>query len=53
MFFFESEQICWVNNAGEVTVIEFGKNEIAGTFRSEYVKKRLVSSSVRLFKNAK
>lgn len=52
-FFFDSEQICWIHNAGEVTVVEFGSNELAGTFRSEYIKRRLVSAVVKTGKNAK
>lgn len=39
--------LCWISNAGEVSVIEFGSDEIAGTFRTEYVKPKLISAVVK------
>lgn len=35
-----SNDICWICNAGEISVIELSVNEIIGTFRTEYVNKK-------------
>jgi intraflagellar transport protein 172 len=32
-----------ISNAGELTLIEYGNNEVIGTCRTEYVKKRFIS----------
>ncbi len=50
-FEFNSKDICWVSNAGEVSVIEFGTDEIIGTFRTEYVNPKLISAVVKYHKD--
>lgn len=46
-FEFGSKDICWIGNAGEVSVVEFGLNEIIGTFRTEYATGKLISATVK------
>ena len=33
---FNSENLCWISNVGEVTVCEYGINEAIYTFWTEY-----------------
>ncbi|XP_067026551.1 intraflagellar transport protein 172 homolog [Acropora muricata] len=44
--FFEKENVCMVFNAGELSLIEYGINEILGTVRTEFMNPHL--TSVRL-----
>ena len=46
-FEFSSKNICWISNAGEVSVIEYGIDEVIGTFRTEYISPRLISATVK------
>ena len=46
-FEFSNKNLCWISNAGEVSVIQFGYNEIIGTFRTEYVSTKLISGVVK------
>ena len=48
---FGSKNICWISNAGEVSVIEFGLNEIIGTFRTEYASSKLISATIKYQKD--
>ncbi|XP_026856898.2 intraflagellar transport protein 172 homolog isoform X1 [Electrophorus electricus] len=45
-FFFENEAVCMVFNAGELTLVEYGNNEILGSVRTEFMNPHL--TSVRL-----
>lgn len=36
-FEFAEQGLCWISNAGEVSVVEFGVHDILGTFRTEFV----------------
>lgn len=51
-FEFTDKNICWISNAGEVSVIEYGNNEIIGTFRTEYISPRLISAIIKYQKEA-
>jgi intraflagellar transport protein 172 len=51
-FEFNSYDLCWVSNAGEVSVIELGRDEILGSFRTEYTTKRLISVVSKHIKNS-
>lgn len=42
-FFFENENVCMVFNAGELTMIEYGNNEILGSVRTEFMNPHLIS----------
>ncbi|XP_067032279.1 intraflagellar transport protein 172 homolog isoform X2 [Acropora muricata] len=42
-FFFENENVCMVFNAGELSLIEYGINEILGTVRTEFMNPHLIS----------
>ncbi|XP_053503578.1 intraflagellar transport protein 172 homolog isoform X4 [Ictalurus furcatus] len=42
-FFFENESVCMVFNAGELTLVEYGKNDILGTVRTEFMNPHLIS----------
>ncbi|XP_046728666.1 intraflagellar transport protein 172 homolog isoform X1 [Silurus meridionalis] len=42
-FFFENESVCMVFNAGELTLVEYGKNEILGSVRTEFMNPHLIS----------
>ena len=46
-FEFTDKNVCWISNAGEVSVVEFGVNEVLGTFRTECISKRLISAVVK------
>lgn len=50
-FLFDNERICMVYNAGELSLIEYGKNEVLGTCRTEHISPYLIS--VRLGKTSK
>ena len=36
-FFFENERVCIVHYAGELTIVEYGRNEVLGTCRTEHM----------------
>lgn len=38
--------VCLIFNAGELTLVEYGNNEILGTCRTEFVKSALISVRV-------
>ncbi|XP_056409120.1 intraflagellar transport protein 172 homolog, partial [Hyla sarda] len=42
-FFFENENVCMIFNAGELTLVEYGSNEILGTVRTEFMNPHLIS----------
>lgn len=42
-FFFENELCCMIFNAGELSIIEYGSNEVLGTVRTEFMNPHLVS----------
>ena len=46
-FEFTDRNICWITNAGEISVVEFGVNEILGNFRTEYVSRGLISAVIK------
>uniref|UniRef100_A0A8C6VBY2 Intraflagellar transport 172 n=1 Tax=Naja naja TaxID=35670 RepID=A0A8C6VBY2_NAJNA len=42
-FFFDNENVCMIFNAGELTVVEYGSNEILGSVRTEFMNPHLIS----------
>ncbi|KAM3727543.1 Intraflagellar transport protein [Dirofilaria immitis] len=42
-FYFDNENICMIINAGEVNLVEYGKNEIIGWIRTELISPHLIS----------
>ncbi|KAL4649200.1 hypothetical protein GN956_G7681 [Arapaima gigas] len=42
-FFFENEMVCMIFNAGELTLVEYGNNEILGSVRTEFMNPHLIS----------
>nr|XP_032825685.1 intraflagellar transport protein 172 homolog [Petromyzon marinus] len=42
-FFFENENVCMVFNAGELTLVEYGSNEVLGSVRTEFMNPHLIS----------
>ncbi|XP_030838935.1 intraflagellar transport protein 172 homolog isoform X2 [Strongylocentrotus purpuratus] len=42
-FFFENENVCMIFNAGELTLVEYGANEILGCVRTEFMNPHLIS----------
>ena len=42
-FHFENEKVCMVFNSGELTLIEYGRNEIIGSLRTEHMSPHLIS----------
>eukprot|EP01138_Halocafeteria_seosinensis_P002138 gb/GECG01002188.1/.p1 GENE.gb/GECG01002188.1/~~gb/GECG01002188.1/.p1 ORF type:complete len:1780 (+),score=281.74 gb/GECG01002188.1/:1-5340(+) len=42
-FFFENPQVCLIYHAGELTLVEYGQNEVLGSCRTEYAKPNLIS----------
>eukprot|EP01059_Diplonema_ambulator_P008871 TRINITY_DN18639_c0_g1_i5.p1 TRINITY_DN18639_c0_g1~~TRINITY_DN18639_c0_g1_i5.p1 ORF type:complete len:1382 (+),score=614.47 TRINITY_DN18639_c0_g1_i5:304-4146(+) len=45
-FVFDNPQVCMVFNAGELSLIEYGRNEILGSCRTEYMLPHLLSVRV-------
>uniref|UniRef100_A0A7S0YIK8 Intraflagellar transport protein n=1 Tax=Polytomella parva TaxID=51329 RepID=A0A7S0YIK8_9CHLO len=45
-FHFENERVCLVHAAGELHIIEYGRNEVLGTCRTEHMSPYLVSVAV-------
>mmetsp|Transcript_15284 Transcript_15284/g.25210 ORF Transcript_15284/g.25210 Transcript_15284/m.25210 type:complete len:1767 (+) Transcript_15284:218-5518(+) len=50
-FFFDNVQVCMIFNAGELTLVEYGRNEILGSCRTEHMNPHLIS--VRLNERVK
>ncbi|XP_046877770.1 LOW QUALITY PROTEIN: intraflagellar transport protein 172 homolog [Hypomesus transpacificus] len=42
-FFFENETVCMIFNAGELSLVEYGSNEILGSVRTEFMNPHLIS----------
>lgn len=42
-FYFENDNVCLVFNAGELSLIEYGSNEILGCVRTEFMNPHLIS----------
>ncbi|XP_077991845.1 intraflagellar transport protein 172 homolog [Glandiceps talaboti] len=42
-FFFENETVCMIFNAGELSLVEYGANEILGSVRTEFMNPHLIS----------
>ncbi|XP_026514869.1 intraflagellar transport protein 172 homolog [Terrapene carolina triunguis] len=41
-FFFDNENVCMIFNAGELTLVEYGSNEILGSVRTEFMNPHLI-----------
>eukprot|EP00698_Gefionella_okellyi_P025059 TRINITY_DN9055_c0_g1_i1.p1 TRINITY_DN9055_c0_g1~~TRINITY_DN9055_c0_g1_i1.p1 ORF type:complete len:1722 (-),score=456.28 TRINITY_DN9055_c0_g1_i1:33-5198(-) len=50
-FFFDNPNVCMVFNAGELSLIEYGENEILGSCRTEHMSTHLVSVRLNERKN--
>jgi intraflagellar transport protein 172 len=42
-YYFENANVCMIFNAGELSLVEYGKNEILGSVRTEFMNPHLVS----------
>ncbi|XP_014675210.1 PREDICTED: intraflagellar transport protein 172 homolog [Priapulus caudatus] len=42
-FYFENENVCMIFNAGELSLVEYGNNEILGSVRTEFMNPHLIS----------
>ncbi|XP_067120573.1 intraflagellar transport protein 172 homolog [Centruroides vittatus] len=42
-FYFDNENVCMIFNAGELSLIEYGNNEILGSVRAEFMNPHLIS----------
>jgi len=42
-FTFENEKVCMVFNSGELTLVEYGRNEVLGSLRTEHTSSHLIS----------
>ena len=42
-FYFENANICMIFNAGELSLVEYGKNEILGSVRTEFMNPHVIS----------
>jgi intraflagellar transport protein 172 len=45
-FFFDNPQVCMVYHAGELTLVEYGRNDILGVCRTENISTHLISVRV-------
>lgn len=45
-FYFENQTVCMIFNGGEMTLIEYGKDEVLGTFRTEWINPHVISVRV-------
>jgi intraflagellar transport protein 172 len=45
-FYFENVNVCMIFNAGELSLVEYGKNEILGSVRTEFMNPHLTSVRV-------
>ena len=41
-FYFENESVCMIFNAGELTLVEYGINDILGSVRTEFMNPHLI-----------
>ncbi|EFJ49307.1 intraflagellar protein IFT172 [Volvox carteri f. nagariensis] len=46
-FHFENERVCMVHYAGELHIIEYGRNDVLGTCRTEHMNPYLISAVVQ------
>ncbi|XP_060552918.1 intraflagellar transport protein 172 homolog [Ruditapes philippinarum] len=42
-YYFDNESVCMIFNAGELTLVEYGENEILGCVRTEFMNPHLIS----------
>ena len=42
-FYFENNNVCMIFNAGELSLVEYGKNEVLGSVRTEFMNPHLIS----------
>ena len=42
-FYFDNDNVCMIFNAGELSLVEYGKNEILGSVRTEFMNPHLIS----------
>ena len=42
-FYFENTNVCMIFNAGELSLVEYGKNEILGSVRTEFMNPHVIS----------
>ncbi|WAR22903.1 IF172-like protein [Mya arenaria] len=42
-YYFDNESVCMIFNAGELTMVEYGNNEILGCVRTEFMNPHLIS----------
>ena len=42
-YYFENANVCMIFNAGELSLVEYGKNEILGSVRTEFMNPHLIS----------
>lgn len=42
-FYFENDNVCLIFNAGELSLVEYGKNDILGSVRTEFMNPHLIS----------
>lgn len=42
-YYFDNENVCMIFNAGELTMVEYGNNEILGCVRTEFMNPHLIS----------
>lgn len=42
-FYFENPNVCFIFNAGELTLVEYGENSILGSVRTEFVNPHVIS----------
>lgn len=45
-FFFDNPGVCMVYNVGEVSLIEYGINDVIGSFRTDHISTHLISARV-------
>ena len=42
-YYFDNDNVCMIFNAGELSLVEYGKNEILGSVRTEFMNPHLIS----------
>ncbi|GAB1607105.1 transport 172 homolog [Argonauta hians] len=42
-FYFDNENVCMIFNLGELTLVEYGNNDVIGCVRTEYINPHLIS----------
>uniref|UniRef100_H3CIP1 Intraflagellar transport protein 172 homolog n=2 Tax=Tetraodon nigroviridis TaxID=99883 RepID=H3CIP1_TETNG len=42
-FYFDNETVCMIFNAGELSLVEYGNNEVLGSVRTEFMNPHLIS----------